>query len=147
MIDKLQNLVLKTIDVNLTAKEKLIKLLSNGITPREAFYLEFTDTEIKEAIKSDNSIQYNMENYTVDENSFVDKEILKTFVITKEELHQLKIKNQLFFKLIEFEIECNLELARILDIVNDDEFNSYINETLNNHMYKIYAKFNLNLRK
>ena len=148
MIDELRNLILETIDnKNITLEEKLNNYFCKGLTPREAFYLDFTDEEIQKVIKTNNSLHYNMENYTVSEDSLVDKEILKLFVITKEELHQLKIKNQLFFRLIEFEMEFNVELFNLIFKDSEEEINVSEEEVLNNCMHKIYTEFNLELRK
>lgn len=149
MIDELRNLILETIDnKNITLEEKLNNYFCKGLTPREAFYLDFTDEEIQKAVEANNSLHYDMENYTVSEDSLVDKEILKLFVITKEELHQLKIKNQLFFRLIEFEMEFNVELFNLI-FEDSEEINNSIKEeeVLNKCMYKIYTEFNLELRK
>lgn len=148
MIDELRNLILETIDnKNLTSEEKLNNYFYKGLTPREAFYLDFTDEEIQKAVEANNSLHYDMENYTVSEDSLVDKEILKLFVITKEELHQLKIKNQSFFRLIEFEMEFNVELFNLIFKDSEEEINVSEEEVLNNCMHKIYTEFNLELRK
>lgn len=147
MINELKRLILETIDnKNITLEEKLNNYFYKGLTPREAFYLDFTDEEIQKAVEANNSLHYDMENYTVSEDSLVDKEILKLFVITKEELHQLKIKNQLFFRLIEFEMEFNIELFNLI-FKDSEEINDSIEEVLNNCMNKIYTEFNLELRK
>ena len=147
MINELKSIILETIDnKNLTSEEKLNNYFYKGLTPREAFYLDFTDEEIQKAVEANNSLHYNMENYTVSEDSLVDKEILKLFVITKEELHQLKIKNQLFFRLIEFEMEFNVELFNLI-FEDNEEINVSMEEVLNNCMYKIHTEFNLELRK
>ena len=148
MIDELRNLILETIDnKNLTSEEKLNNYFYKGLTPREAFYLDFTDEEIQKAVEANNSLHYDMENYTVSEDSLVDKEILKLFVITKEELHQLKIKNQSFFRLIEFEMEFNVELFNLIFKDSEEEINVSEEAVLNNCMHKIYTEFNLELRK